>query len=122
MPVLRAQRPRQAVFEAEIIDAVWRARFAGESVLPRAIVTLRWLIGDDARDSHLIETTAKRDYRLIAPVISLPRPPMLRPSLNEPCPSAGLEPASARRSAAALGPRRGCWDNLQIGSRDPDRR
>ena len=52
----------------EILDVVWRDVHVSDGVLNRTIAELRQVLGDDSRDSRLIETTPRRGYRFIATV------------------------------------------------------
>ena len=70
--VLLAERQGEAVPKQEILDAVWPNTFTTEDVLKRSISELRRVFGDDARDPKLIETIAKRGYRLMVSVVAEP--------------------------------------------------
>jgi DNA-binding winged helix-turn-helix (wHTH) protein len=63
-----ARRPGQLVTKDELLDAVWGHRHINESALKNIVSQLRQALGDDARESHLIETAPRRGYRFIAPL------------------------------------------------------
>jgi TolB-like protein/Flp pilus assembly protein TadD len=66
--VCLAARPGEVVSKEELIRAVWVDTFVTDDVLTRAISELRRVLGDDAKQPHIIETVAKRGYRIIASV------------------------------------------------------
>src|SRR4051812_27315858 len=57
----------QVVSKDALADAVWPQQFLSESVITRAIASLRRALGDDAKEPRFIETIAKRGYRLLVP-------------------------------------------------------
>ena len=61
-------RAGQLVTKDALLEAVWPETAVSESVIPAAIRTLRWLLGDQARTPQFIETVYGRGYRFIAPV------------------------------------------------------
>ncbi len=63
-----AERAGEVVSKETLISNVWDGAFVTDDVLTRCISALRKALGDDARRSRVIETIAKRGYRLIAPV------------------------------------------------------
>jgi DNA-binding winged helix-turn-helix (wHTH) protein/TolB-like protein len=63
-----ADRAGDVVSKAELMQAVWVDTFVTDDVLTRAISELRRLLGDDAKQPHVIETVARGGYRIIAPV------------------------------------------------------
>lgn len=70
----------QVVSRAQIQDEVWGDVIVGDDSLTNAIIKLRKVFGDDARNPQVIETIPKRGYRLIAEArqvdagtVSLPR-------------------------------------------------
>jgi TolB-like protein/DNA-binding winged helix-turn-helix (wHTH) protein/Tfp pilus assembly protein PilF len=66
--VCLAGRPGEVVSKDELIRIVWVDTFVTDDVLTRAISELRRILGDDAKQPHIIETVSKNGYRLIAPV------------------------------------------------------
>lgn len=81
---------------AELERAVWPGRIVTEDTVTNAVVKLRKALNDDSRRPRVIETIAKRGYRL-----------MTRPAFEHARPSAGSPAASAaispRRSRIGLG-------------------
>jgi adenylate cyclase len=63
-----AQHPGETVSKEHLFQAVWTNTVVTEDVLKRCIGELRRAFNDDARNPRVIETIAKRGYRLIAPV------------------------------------------------------
>jgi DNA-binding winged helix-turn-helix (wHTH) protein/tetratricopeptide (TPR) repeat protein len=63
-----ADRAGEVVSKEELIRAVWADTFVTDDVLTRAISELRRVFGDDARQPRVVETVAKRGYRIIASV------------------------------------------------------
>ena len=66
--VLLARSAGQVVTKAELEAAVWPGVFISDSVLTRAVAGLRRAFGDDAQAPRMIETIAKRGYRLVVDV------------------------------------------------------
>ena len=60
-----AQRAGKAVPREELLDHVWADAFPTDDVLSHAIAELRRALGDDARNSRIIETIPKVGYRLL---------------------------------------------------------
>ena len=65
---LAADAP-DTVLKEKLLQTVWPDTFVGEGVLVRSIVELRRVFEDDAKQSQLIQTIAKRGYKLVAPVV-----------------------------------------------------
>lgn len=59
----------QLVPKDALLDAVWGHRHVNEAALKNIVSQLRQALGDDARESRLIQTVARRGYRFIAPVV-----------------------------------------------------
>jgi len=57
------------VTKDELLDHVWKDTFVTPNVLTRIVAQLRKALGDDARESRIIETFSKRGYRFIAPLV-----------------------------------------------------
>ena len=66
--VCLAERPGQVVTKEQLMQAVWRDTFVGDSALARTISELRKVFADESGNSQVIETIPKSGYRLIAPV------------------------------------------------------
>jgi len=66
--IYMAQRPGQVLAREELEQAIWTGTVVGYDALTSAIIKLRKAFGDDSHKPWLIETVAKKGYRLIAPV------------------------------------------------------
>ncbi len=66
--VCLAERPGEVFTREEILRAVWPDTHVTEEALTYSISTLRKVLGDDAREPHVIQTISRRGYRLIAQV------------------------------------------------------
>lgn len=83
--VYLVQRPGQVLSREELEQAIWTGTVVGYDALTNAIIKLRKAFGDDPHHPWLIETVAKKGYRLIAPVSepgSAPPAPMPGPSVQ----------------------------------------
>jgi TolB-like protein/DNA-binding winged helix-turn-helix (wHTH) protein/tetratricopeptide (TPR) repeat protein len=69
---LLVSRAGRLVDKQELLESVWPNTFVEENTLTRTIWILRRELGDNPRDSKLIETVPTRGYRFIAPVEVLP--------------------------------------------------
>jgi TolB-like protein/DNA-binding winged helix-turn-helix (wHTH) protein len=58
----------EPVSKEELLKKVWPGTFVGEGVLTRSIFELRRVFEDEAKEPRVIQTIAKRGYRLVAPV------------------------------------------------------
>ena len=65
------QQPRRVLAREELEQAIWAGTVVGYDALTSAIIKLRKAFGDDPHRPWLIETVAKKGYRLIAPVTEL---------------------------------------------------
>ena len=83
----------RVVEKAELLDAVWKETFVTPNAMTRVIAQLRKALGDDARESHLIETVPTRGYRFIADVRTA----------GESDPEAPTPPPAASPTGQALG-------------------
>jgi adenylate cyclase len=63
-----AYYPGEVLSKEQIIQAVWPETFVSDEVLRYSISELRKAFKDDAKNPRIIETIARRGYRLIAPV------------------------------------------------------
>ena len=82
---LLADRQGEVLSRAELIDRIWGVEFGADESLTRAISQLRKTFADTRGEPRIIETIAKRGYRLIAPVLppdpeSAPPPPARKAS------------------------------------------
>src|ERR1700758_5317929 len=68
--VCLAKQARDQVSKESLLQQVWPATFVGEAVLTRSISELRRVFDDEAKKPRLIQTIAKRGYRLMVPVSS----------------------------------------------------
>jgi Tol biopolymer transport system component/DNA-binding winged helix-turn-helix (wHTH) protein len=66
--VCLAKHAGHVVAKEDLIRTVWPDTFVTDDVLTRAISELRRVLGDDAKDSRIIQTIPKSGYRLIAGV------------------------------------------------------
>jgi DNA-binding winged helix-turn-helix (wHTH) protein/Tol biopolymer transport system component len=64
--VCLAEHAGQVVAKEQLIRTVWPDTFVTDDVLTRCISELRRVFGDDAKESHVIQTIPKSGYRLIA--------------------------------------------------------
>jgi TolB-like protein/Tfp pilus assembly protein PilF len=63
-----ADYPGEVLSKEQIIQAVWPGTFVSDEVLRYSISQLRKAFRDDPKNPRIIETVARRGYRLIAPV------------------------------------------------------
>lgn len=63
-----AAKPGQVVSKDALLSAIWNDRFVAETAIGRCICELRRALEDDPRAPRIIETVAKRGYRLVASV------------------------------------------------------
>ena len=63
-----AEHAGEVVAKEHLIRTVWPDTFVSDDVLTRCISELRRVLGDDAKDSRVIQTIPKSGYRLIAAV------------------------------------------------------
>jgi TolB-like protein/DNA-binding winged helix-turn-helix (wHTH) protein len=66
--VCLARHPGTVVPKETLFQEVWRNTFVTDDVLKHAISELRRVFADDAREPRVIQTIAKRGYRLVAAV------------------------------------------------------
>jgi TolB-like protein len=64
--VCLAEHALEPVSKEELLQSVWPNTFVGEGVLTRSISELRRVFEDDAKGPRVIQTIAKRGYRLVA--------------------------------------------------------
>jgi TolB-like protein/DNA-binding winged helix-turn-helix (wHTH) protein len=58
----------ESLTKEKLLQEVWPGTFVTDDALKRCILELRRVFEDDAREPHVIQTIAKRGYRLVAPV------------------------------------------------------
>jgi len=68
---LLVRRAGHLVDKQELLEYAWPNSFVEENTLTRTIAILRRELGDNSRDSKIIETVPTRGYRFIAPVTPL---------------------------------------------------
>jgi TolB-like protein/DNA-binding winged helix-turn-helix (wHTH) protein/Flp pilus assembly protein TadD len=66
--VCLARQPGESVSKDQLLRTVWPHTFVSDDVLIRSISELRRVFEDDAREAKVIQTIAKRGYRLVLPV------------------------------------------------------
>ena len=83
-----AQHAGEPVSKEELLQTLWSDTFVGDDVLKRSIAEIRRVLDDDAKEPRIIETIAKRGYRIIAPVEWVdgiqgeqPKPPKIEPTV-----------------------------------------
>jgi len=67
---LAAHAP-EPVSKDKLLQTVWPNTFVGEGVLVRSIFELRRVFEDEAKEPRVIQTIAKKGYRLVAPVVAV---------------------------------------------------
>ncbi len=103
--VCLAGQPGVVITRDELLASVWEGRYVSSSAISRCICELRTALGDDAQRPRVIETVAKRGYRLIAKVEPAPAAGITPPT---PCPV--VDSAAGRSEVAASPPRP--WQRL----------
>ena len=58
----------ESLSKERLLQEVWPGTFVTDDALKRCILELRRVFADDAREPRVIQTIAKRGYRLVAPV------------------------------------------------------
>lgn len=71
--VYLSRRRGEVVPKEELVREVWGGRFVSDDVVWRSIAELRRALGDDARRPRVIETVARRGYRLLPEAETGPR-------------------------------------------------
>lgn len=69
-----ASEPGRVFSRAELIDKVWGTEFGADESLTRAISLLRKALGDTRSEPAMIETIAKRGYRLLPSAVTVDTP------------------------------------------------
>jgi DNA-binding winged helix-turn-helix (wHTH) protein len=111
-----ARRPGQLVTKDALLDAVWGHRHINESALKNIVSQLRQALGDDARESQIIETAPRRGYRFIAPLgeSAVARP---APAAAAPVPAQHMEPGTLVGREEAIARLRNAWALAERGQR-----
>jgi len=76
-----ARSAGEVLSKEKIIRTVWPDTFVSDGILSYSISELRKAFGDDARNPSVIQTIARKGYRLIAPVCGLASVHKLPPSI-----------------------------------------
>ena len=95
--VCLAEHAGEPISKEKLLQAIWPDTFVSEDVLKGAISELRRVFEDDAKEPHIIQTIAKRGYRLIAPIEALNE--TARESLDLANPASALPRIKERTSA-----------------------
>ena len=66
--VCLARHADETLPKERLLQEVWPGTFVSDDALKRCILELRRVFEDDARDPRVIQTIAKRGYRLVVPV------------------------------------------------------
>lgn len=99
----------EALPKETLLQTVWPDTFVSEDVLKRCISELRRAFEDDAREPRIIETIAKRGYRLVAPV------EMVKGTQGPPAPAASSQTSNAPAGSRIPLSRRHLWIGAAIG-------
>jgi TolB-like protein/DNA-binding winged helix-turn-helix (wHTH) protein len=78
---LAAHAP-EPVPKEKLLQEVWPDTFVGEGVLTRSVHELRQVFQDEAKESTVIQTIAKRGYRLVVPVVPVNGVPPVSPAVE----------------------------------------
>ncbi len=92
-----ASRPGEVMSREELESVVWAGMVVGYDSLTSAMIKLRKAFDDDSRNPKIIETVAKRGYRLIATV-----KPAEPESIHPDTPAAITVPAGAKPQRMGL--------------------
>jgi DNA-binding winged helix-turn-helix (wHTH) protein len=104
--VCLAERPGEPVSKEQLLKTVWSDTFVGEGVLTRAVFELRRVFEDEAKEPRVIQTIAKRGYRLVAPVTPVNGDGVISPRI----------PKSATAKTPTLSAKRLWYGGLALGS------
>src|SRR6516165_1125055 len=69
--VCLARHAGESLSKERLLQEVWPGTFVTDDALKRCILELRRVFADDAREPRVIQTIAKRGYRLVAPVTAI---------------------------------------------------
>jgi DNA-binding winged helix-turn-helix (wHTH) protein/tetratricopeptide (TPR) repeat protein len=117
------------VSKDELLDKLWSFDFVTASVIARAVMKIRKVIGDDGETGELIKTVHRTGYRFMGqvrekvapPMVPAERPAMPSPAQPDPLPSSGsaLAPVAAATVTAPVSLALLPFENL-TGSGDLD--
>jgi DNA-binding winged helix-turn-helix (wHTH) protein/Tol biopolymer transport system component len=94
------ERPNRVVGKQDLIDAVWKDAFVGESSLTEAMGVLRQALGDSASDPGYIQTVHRRGYRFVAPLrVEAQAASTLAPAVSNETQMANTAPSRAQPKA-----------------------
>ena len=94
------ERPNRVVGKQDLIDAVWKEAFVGESSLTEAMGVLRQALGDSASDPGYIQTVHRRGYRFVAPLrVEAQAASTLAPAVSTEAQTADAAPSGAQPKA-----------------------
>lgn len=79
-----AGAPGRVFTRAELIDRVWGTEYGADESLTRAISHLRKALGDTRSEPAVIETIAKRGYRLLPAAVTADAPQSPAPAASKP--------------------------------------
>lgn len=82
--VCLAEHAGEPVSKEKLLQVIWPDTFVSEDVLKGSISELRRVFEDDAKEPRIIQTIAKRGYRLIAPIEPVNENARESPSLPNP--------------------------------------
>src|SRR3569833_415973 len=97
-----AGEPGRVFTRAELIDRVWGTEFGADESLTRAISHLRKAQGDTRGEPQVIETIAKRGYRLLPSALADQAPPAASPVSPSPSRRVWIAGAGVAVAAAVL--------------------
>lgn len=122
--VCLAARAGEPISRQELLESVWADAAVGDEALTMSISKLRRALGDSPRSPRLIETVAKRGYRLMVPVepIEPTEPPAAGRGRGEgeatpPAGESGPAAPTPARSEGVEGQMGASWPWLDGGSR-----
>ena len=104
--VCLAEHPGEPVSKEQLLQTVWPGTFVGEGVLTRSVFELRRVFEDEAKESRVIQTIAKRGYRLVESVV----PVNGNVSISTDIPTSTIDKTSA------IGSKRLWYAGLVLGS------
>ncbi|HEX2759126.1 MAG TPA: winged helix-turn-helix domain-containing protein [Rhizomicrobium sp.] len=76
-----ASEPGRVFSRAELIDKVWGTEYGADESLTRAISLLRKALGDTRSEPAMIETIAKRGYRLLPSALAADTPAQVKSAM-----------------------------------------
>jgi DNA-binding winged helix-turn-helix (wHTH) protein len=100
------ERPGRVVSKQELIDAVWKDAFVGETSLTEAIGVLRQALGDSAAEPAVIQTIHRRGYRFVGTLRADAQPSAPLTPVASPDETSEEPAAAAPGTRATVKPRR----------------